>query len=144
MNTGITFILDDGTRIHTYRNLNLKQLADLQISPAVPKRHLITDVPGIDGCIDVTKFFGGVKFENRTITAVFEGQDQNYDEWRALCRKVENALHGKYAKIILDIDQNYYWDGFVTVTPVKEAIAYSEMTITCDVKPKQHEVSTLS
>lgn len=144
MNTGITFILDDGTRIHTYRNLNLKQLADLQISPAVPKRHLITDVPGIDGCIDVTKFFGGVKFENRTITAVFEGQDQNYDEWRALCRKVENALHGKYAKIILDIDPNYYWDGFVTVTSVKEAIAYSEMTITCDVKPKQYEVSALS
>ena len=143
MDTGVAFII--GTkRYHTYRDFGLKQLAELEISPAVPKRHLITNVPGMNGHIDVTEFFGGVKFENRTIKAAFEGQDQDYEEWCSLCRNVENVLHGKYAKIILDIDKNYYWDGFVTVTPSKNAIAYSKMTITCDVHPERYAVSTLS
>lgn len=135
MDAGITFILDNGTQIHTYQDLNLKQLADITISSPVPKRHLITDVMGMDGQLDVTSKFGPVRFENRTITAGFEGQDQNYDEWCEVCGKVANALHGRHAQIILDVDPDWYWDGFITVAPKKEAIAYSYMEIGMDVCP---------
>ena len=133
--TGITFILDDQRQIHTYFDLKLLQLADITISPPSPKRHLITEVLGIDGQLDATFLFGPVRFENRTITAPFEGQDQNYDEWCEVCSRTENALHGRHAQIILDIDPDWYWDGFVTVTPTKEAIVYSEMEICMDVFP---------
>lgn len=135
MYTGVTFILDNSRQIHTFTDLNLKQLASIVKSPAIPKRHLITEVMGIDGQLDATYLFGPVRFENRTITARFEGQDQNYDEWCEACSRTENALHGRHAQIIFDIDPDWYWDGFVTVTPTKEAIVYSEMEICVEVYP---------
>lgn len=133
MNTGITFNLDDGTKYHTYSDLKLRMLADVIKSPAVPKRHLITDVLGIDGYLEVQN--GPIRFENRNIMARFEGQDQNFDEWCEACGNVENALHGRHVQAVFDIDPNYYWEGFVTVTPTKEAIAYSEMEICIDAFP---------
>lgn len=133
MNTGITFTLDDGTSYHTYTDLNLRMLAEVIKSPAVPKRHLITDVLGIDGYLEVQN--GPIRFENRNITARFEGQDQNFDEWCEACSNVENALHGRHVQAVFDIDPDYYWEGFVTVTPTKEAIAYSEMEICIDAYP---------
>lgn len=135
METGIIFILENEEIVHSWFDLQLKQLAELSICPAVPKRHLISEVAGMDGQIDLTPVFGPVRFENRTITAGFEGQDQNYDEWCEVCSRTYNALHGKYARIVMDIDQDWYWDGFLTVTPEKEAIVYSHMEISMDVYP---------
>lgn len=135
MNTGITFILDDGRQIHTYYDLQLLQLADLTISPATPKRHLITEVLGMDGQLDATSKLGPVRFENRTILAGFEGQDQNYDEWCEICSNIGNTLHGRHAQIEFDIDPGWYWDGFVMVTLEKEAIVYSYVEISMDVFP---------
>lgn len=131
--TGITFILDDNRQIHTYFDLKFLQLAYLEISPPSPKRHLITDVLGVDGYLEVRS--GPVRFENRNIKTRFEGQDQSFDEWCEVCSRTENALHGRHARVILDIDPDWYWDGFVTVTPTKEAIVYSEMEICIDVFP---------
>lgn len=138
MDTGILFILDDGTQIHTYYDLNLRQLAEVIKGPAVPKRHLITEVMGMDGHLDATLMLGRVRFENRTIVAGFEGQDQNYDEWCEACSRAENTLHGRQAQIIFDIDPDWYWDGFVTVTPEKEAIVYSHVEISMDVYPYKY------
>lgn len=138
MNTGITFIMDENiNRIyHTHYDFDLKQLADLTITPPEAKRHLIEDVLGIDGNIDITTHFGPVRFANRTITAVFEAQDQSYDEWCEICSRIYNSLHGKMAsRIIMDIDPEYYWSGWVTVTAVKEAIVYSEIKISMEVYP---------
>lgn len=139
MDTGIKFIIGSKT-YHTYSNFGLRQLADLEISPPEPKLHIIEDIPGSDGVIDLTEHFGVIRYKNRTITANFEAQDQSYDEWCTICSNVHNALHGQVAQIIMDIDPKYYWEGRLTVTPTKDAIVYSEIEISMDIFPYKKKI----
>lgn len=141
MKTGVTFIRDDGKILHTYYEFGMLQLADVKINPPTAKRHIISDVPGADGQIDITKEFGPIRFENRTIKTSFEGQDYNFDEWVRLCEKVWNELHGVYCKMILDIDPEHYWEGFVSCETVKDAVALSEMTISMDAYPYKRKIN---
>lgn len=142
MTTGAIFIINDKT-YHSYYDLGLKQLANVFIGKPEPKRHVIEDVPGIDGTLDITERFGEQRYNNREIHLFFETQDTSYDEWMKIISKISNALHGKKGKIILDIDANYYWKGYIAVEDLeKTSIVYSEVEIVIDAYPYKINLST--
>ena len=133
--TGVTFVREDGKLFHTFHEFGILQLAKVEMTPPNAKRHIIDDVPGADGQIDITSEFGPIRFSNRLIRTSFDGQDFTYDEWVKVCEKVYDALHGRYCKMILDIDPEYYYEGYVSCSSSKEALETSEMEIEMDAFP---------
>lgn len=140
METGVTFIVD-GKIYHTFYEFGYRQLAEVVNTLPKAKRHLITDIMGMDSVLDLTEQFGPVRFNNRTLTVKFEGQDMTFDEWAEVVSRVSDALHERYAKIILDIDPDYYYYGLCTVSPSKKALAFSELDITVDAFPWKRRIS---
>lgn len=136
---GVTFVID-GTTLHSYRDLRLLQLQEIEIPPPSAKRHLISGVLGLDSAIDLTNHFGPVRFENRQITLTFEAQDKSHTEWCSTRSTVENALHGRTGKVILDIDPDYYWSGFIAVTASKTDLYHSNIVVSIDAFPYKRKL----
>lgn len=74
---------------------------------AEPKINEI-DIPGRDGTLDIPDPSGEVKYNNRTISFLFDTLKPS-SEWWTLNRKISNYLHGQKLKVILDQDPNYYY-----------------------------------
>lgn len=53
--------------------------------------------------------------------------------------KIQNALHGKYMKIIINKDRNFYYQGNVSVQAYKTENYIKTINITCDVEPYKYE-----
>lgn len=136
---GITFKIVD-KEYHTSNDLDLLWLAELEISSPEAKLHIIDDIQGADGILDITKQFGAIRFKNRSIIAQFEARDADYNEWHTICSNVHNKLHGQKAEIIMDTDPNYYWEGRLSISPVKESMEHSKIEISMDVFPYKRKV----
>ena len=121
---GITF-----GNIHSYTNLNLI-LSARSIGEAQVKTYLV-DIPGADGRLDLTDFFGEPKYNNRQIkyTFSFSGTRSAIEtKYSEICSK----LNGKYfTSIVDDADTGYYWTGRCSVNDLqlKKNIASVEVTV---------------
>ena len=141
MKTGITFKVGDKT-YHSFTSFGLRMLANVDIPMPEPQLHIISDIKGMDGHIDVTGSFGKLRYKNRTVTMRFDHQDGSYDEWCELCSDIANAVHGRFGSVILDVDPDYYYEGRIMVIPeVKEDIIMSDLTITIDAFPYKISVA---
>ena len=139
MNTGVTFIVGDKI-FHTFYEFGYKQLAEVNNTLPTAKRHLITDIMGMDSVLDYTEQFGPVRFNNRSLEVKFEGQDMNFTEWAEVVSRTADALHERYAKVILDTDPDYYYYGLCRVTAKKDALAFSEMSVVIDAFPWKRRI----
>ena len=124
---GITF-----GDLHSWRDLSLI-LTSKQIGTPAPKVEQI-DIPGGDGVLDVTEYFGDVKYQNRNLkfevsTVVPKSQ------FMTLFSAVQNKLHGQLMKIILDEDPEWYYFGRISVSEWKAEKSIGKFTIECDCKP---------
>lgn len=128
---GITF----GTK-HSYTDLSLV-LNSKQIETPKPKTEKV-NVPGADGELDFTEYFGGVKYENRTLKFVFTyvGATSNFP---AKFSEIENEIHGKKLNIVLDDDSNFHYVGRVTVDDWKDGKRYAVVTISADCEPYKYK-----
>lgn len=126
---------------HSYDDFNLI-LTQKTIGTPSPKTETV-DIPGGDGVLDLTEFFGEVKYENRPLTFEFSTivpQSQFMD----LFSMVQNALHGKKMQIVLDDDLLWYYVGRITVSEWKADKSIGLLTIECDCEPyKQRRVETV-
>lgn len=130
---GITF-----STIHTYRDLGLI-LAKKEIgSPAVKENKL--DIPGADGSIDMTDFFGEPKYENVIHKFEFSAL-VSPDEALTLFSGAKNALHGKKHKIILDDDPAFYYVGRCHVSGYTDEKGIGKLSIECDCEPYKYKAS---
>lgn len=98
--------------VHSDIDLRLIQ-QKVDVQPAEPKLNLI-DIPGSDGAKDMsTQPAGRVVYKDRKITwtfALYPG-----DNWHEKHRQVSGAINGKYCRITLDTDPEYYYLGRVAV-----------------------------
>ena len=85
---------------HSWRDFNLI-LATKTIGTPSPKTETI-DIPGGDGVLDLTEFFGETKYNNRSHSFEFSSMVIP-SEFMALFSRVQNALHGKKMPIIEQI-----------------------------------------
>lgn len=124
---------------HSYDNFDLI-LAEKTIGTPSPKIEVI-DIPGGDGVLDLTEFFGEVKYNNRTLSFEFSTMVQQ-SEFMDLFSEVQNALHGKKMQIILDDDPEWAYTGRISVSEWKAERTIGKLTIDCDCEPYKHRVSS--
>jgi len=117
---------------HSWNDFSLI-LAQKIIGTPSPKTETV-DIPGGDGVLDLTDFFGEVKYNNRNLSFEFSTiVPQN--EFMDLFTRVQNALHGQKMQIILDDDAEWQYIGRITVSEWKAEKAVGKLTIDCDCEP---------
>ena len=118
--------------VHSYIDLHLIQ-QKVDVQPAEPKLNLI-DIPGADGSKDLTtQPAGRVTFGDRLITwtfALYPG-----DIWAEKHRQVSGALNGKYCRITLDSDPDYYFLGRLVVKSYNVDRQLRQITIEASCRP---------
>ena len=131
---GITF-----GDLHSYRDLSLI-LKSKQIGTPAPKIKTI-DIPGGDGVIDATEFFGEVKYQNRSLIFEFSTVVPKA-QFMTLFGTVQNLLHGQRMKIALDEDPDWYYIGRISVSEWKADKNIGRLTIECDCEPFKYRLSS--
>lgn len=110
------------------------------IGTAPPKDEYL-DIPGGDGVLDMTEFFGEVKYGNRPITYEFSTAIP-YEQFPAFFSRVQNALHGQKVEIVDDEDPSCYYIGRVTVSPFQAKRAIGELAIDCNCEPYKYHLAS--
>lgn len=123
---------------HSYDDFNLI-LSSKSIGAPSAKTEMIT-VPGADGALDFTEFFGETKYNNRNLTFNFSSII-HYSEQLAQDSTIKNALHGKKVKIILDADRDFYYIGRVNVGDWTNEKNIGKLTISCDCEPWKYKIN---
>ena len=129
---GITF-----GNYHSYRDFDLI-LSSKAIGAPTPKTELI-DIPGGDGALDLTEFFGGVKYNNRALTFEFSTMVPQ-SQFMTLFSRVQNALHGQKVQIILDDDPGWFYTGRIFVSEWKAERRIGKLTIDCECEPFKQDI----
>lgn len=95
-------------------------------------------VPGSDVTLDFTDYFGGVHFNNRTITLTFLSLEP-WDDSMANDMALKNAIHGKKLEIVFDDDPDWYWLGRVNVGDWTYYRRAGKITVTIDCDPYKYK-----
>ena len=118
--------------VHSFIDLHLIQ-QKVDVQPAEPKLNLI-DIPGADGAKDLsTQPAGRVTYGDRRLTwtfALYPGEI-----WEEKHRQVSGALNGKYCRITLDSDPDYYYLGRLVVKSYNVDRQLRQITIEAACRP---------
>lgn len=123
---------------HSWNDFSLI-LAQKTIGTPSPKTETV-DIPGGDGVLDLTDFFGEIKYNNRELSFEFSTIVPQ-SEFMDLFTRVQNALHGQKMQIILDDDADWYYTGRITVSEWKAEKAVGTLTIDCDCEPYKYRMT---
>lgn len=122
--------------MHSFRDLQMI-LSEKEIgAPPVKKDEI--DIPGSDGKLDNTEFFGEPKFGNLTHKFTFTTIEKDL---LTQYSRVKNALHGKKMQIVLDADPDYYYMGRCEVSSFHDEHGVGTIVITCDCEPYKYFVA---
>ncbi len=100
------------------------------------KKQYIVDIPGADGTLDMASWFGGPRYESRTMTIVLEPSGISLF---SLWSKLAQELYGSTYHIRASVDPDYYWNGEVqNITTVSGMLG--ELIISVRVEPYKYRV----
>lgn len=130
-----------GIKFGNYHSWNDFQLilASKTIGTPSPKTETI-DIPGGDGVLDLTEFFGETKYGNRNLSFEFSSLviPENF---MSLFSMVQDALHGKKLPIILDDDPGWQYTGRISVSEWKADRNVGRLVVECDCDPYKYQIS---
>lgn len=119
---------------HTYDDFGLV-LSEKEIKSPTPKIKQI-EVEGSDGVLDMTEAFGGVKYNNRSLSFTFTYPYISTEEdFLGLFTTVQNAIHGQKMNVVLDDDLEHYYFGRVSVNEWKSEKKMGKIVIEVDSEP---------
>ena len=125
---------------HSYVDFSLI-LSSKTIEAPEPKTESV-EVPGSDGIIDLSDYFGEIKYKNRSLTFEFTAAPQiKLKDFLTLFSKIQNAIHGKRLKIVLDDDPDFYYIGRVSVNEWKTDKNIGKITVECDCEPYKYKLN---
>lgn len=130
---GITF-----GNLHSYNDLKLILESKEIGSPGVKENKV--DIPGADGSLDLTDFFGEPKYEDVTHKFSFSTIVPQ-TQFLSLFSTVKNALHGKKMRIILDDDPLFFSQGRIKVLPFTNEKNIGKISIECDCEPYKYKLA---
>ena len=120
---------------HSFRDLQMI-LSEKEIgAPPVKKEAL--DIPGGDGELDFTEFFGEPKYGNVTHKFTFTTIQKDL---LTQYSTVKNALHGKKVRIVLDDDPTFFYMGRCEVSSFHDEHGVGTIVITCDCEPYKYSL----
>lgn len=123
--------------LHSYDDLSLILSKKEMGAPTVKTNQI--EVPGADGVLDMTDFFGEPKYGN--VKHVFEfTMDAPYNETLSLYSRVKNALHGQKRRIILDDDPFFFYIGRCSISSFTDEKGVGRVTVECDCEPYRYKV----
>lgn len=120
---------------HSYNDFDMI-LSSKTIGTPSPKTETV-DLPGGDGVLDFTEFFGEVKYNNRSLSFDFSTKVKQ-SQFMDLFSRVQNALHGQRMQITLDADPDSYYVGRLKVSEWKAEKSIGKLTIDCDCEPYKY------
>lgn len=101
------------------------------------KKQYIVDIPGADGSIDMASWFGGPRYESRSMTIILEPRGVRL---HSLWDKLAQELYGYTYDIRLSSDPGKFWHG--DVQSIVASGGYpGEVIITMRVDPYKYAVS---
>lgn len=107
-------------------------------SPAIKVQKI--DIPGADGDLDMTDYFGGAKYEN--VKHKFEfATIAPRNEHLTLFSTIKNAIHGKKGRIIIDGDPSYFYLGRCSVSAFTNDKGAGYVTVECDCEPYKYKLN---
>lgn len=110
-------------------------LASKEIGSPKEKKNTIA-IEGADGELDLTEFFGSVKYDNRTLKFSFSSMAYPFADHYSM---VLNALHGQKVHIVLDEDPNWYYVGRLSVSPYTSDKNIGKIDIEADCEPYKYK-----
>ncbi len=96
------------------------------------------DISGADGVLDLTEFFGDIKYKNRKLTFEFATKLRT-QQFYELFEEVSNALNGKRMNIVLDENDYFYFVGRLQVNSYKSYEKLGTIVIEADCEPYKYE-----
>lgn len=118
--------------LHSYDDYSLI-LVDAVIDAPKPKTEKV-NIPGADGVLDFSEYFGEIKYKNRNISFDFK-MKADISNFMNLFSTVQNALHGKTMQVTLDVDSSFYYIGRVTVDKWLADRRVGKINISVDAEP---------
>ena len=115
--------ITDWNLLMTYKN----------VGEAILRTNYIT-IPGRDGYLDLTDVYGEPNYDNRTLDFQFDLFDSP-ETWWETYDSIKSYLHGKKRKIILDVDDDYYYYGRCSVSALTNEKNVAHITISCNCEP---------
>ena len=127
---------------HTYDDFGLI-LSKKTIGTPSPKREVI-DIAGSDGVLDLSEFFGEVKYNNRELSFTFSTPNMEPTEYLKLYSSVMEKLHGRKLQVILDDEPDVFYYGIVSVNEWKSERRIGTIEIEVDAEPFKQEIGVSS
>lgn len=121
---------------HSYADFSLILTAK-EINAPSPKIGTV-DIPGGDGELDLTEYFGETKYYNRKIKLDFS-TTVPMNDFLPLFSRIQNAIHGQKLHIVLDDDPEFYYVGRVTLDKWKSDGRIGKISIECDCEPYKYK-----
>lgn len=103
-------------------------------------KNIDVELEGGDGKIDFTEYFGDVHYENRKLSFEFSTIEPQED-FMTIFSMLQNTLHGRRMKIVLDDDKDFYYYGRVEVDKWKSNKRIGKITINVDCEPYKYKKS---
>lgn len=124
--------------LHSYDDLKLILKSKDMGAPGVKVTKI--DIPGGDSALDLTDFFGDIKFED--VTHKFEFSTiVPRSEFMTLYSRIKNAIHGKKMRVILDDDPHFCWMGRCYVSGFTSEKGVGTVTVECDCEPYKYKLT---
>ncbi|MBR5583174.1 MAG: hypothetical protein IKW21_01450 [Lachnospiraceae bacterium] len=124
--------------IHSWDNLDLI-LEPFVVPPAIPKTNLL-DIPAGDGSLDLTEAFRVVRYHDRELVFNFTVNPLSNKTFDEKITQVSNALNGKACNIILDRDDDYFWEGRCIVNEHLQDKMIGRIVVKAIVRPYKMKV----
>lgn len=121
--------ITDWNLLMTYKNIG-----------EAPLRTEYITIPGRDGYLDLTDVYGNSNYDNRTLDFQFDLFDSP-ENWWATYDSIKSFLHGKNRKIILDVDDDYYYFGRCSVSALTHEKNVAHITVSCNCEPYKMLIS---
>lgn len=122
--------------LHSWDDFSLI-LGSKEMEPPSVKTEIV-EIPGADGVLDLTEYFGEPKYGNRKLKFNFS-TNVPQSQFLELFTNVQSKLHGQKMNIVLDDDSEFYYVGRIFVSAFENEKSVGKLSIECDCEPFKYK-----
>lgn len=127
------------TSVHSYRDLGLILKTYYIPEPKVKDKRV--SIPFASGSVDLTEGAGYIPYEDRDgIYFEFLYKTRDYEEYNYKIQEINNMLHGRKLKVILDTDPAYYYYMRLHLDEKKRDKIFSTVEISGTAEPFKYDI----